>query len=597
MAEQTREQIGKPVEESMMSRAKALVGFVINGKVPTQWMGAGTALPPVAQESEGRKTDYSMYRNTQTSPKASEGITFAMLRALADAYDPLRLIIESRKDQIAGQTWTIKPRDESKKEDERTKALVNLFSRPDGQHDWADWLRLISEDLLVLDSVAIYPRKAISGATYAFEVVDAATIKRVVDDSGRTPPAPATAYQQILKGVPASDYSVDELLYRSRNIRTNRFYGYSPVEQIITTVQTGLNRQLSQLQYFTEGTVPDAMAGVPESWTSSQIKEWQGYWDDLMQGDTSKKRTIRFLAKDMADSYKETKAPPLKDMFDEWIMRIVCYAFSIDPTPFIAQVNRSVAETTREQALEEGLVPLMNWIKNLINQLLTQYCDAADLEFCWEEEDSINPMEQASILKLYVDGGIISVDEARAKIGYDPADVEGDDGTGTGKDVQQTALNGTQISSLLSIVSEATSKNLPIDTAKAIMRAAFPTTPEDLISAIFDPVANFEKPPPPAPMGLDGKPLPVAPVDENGKPMQAPTKKPTAAEASKDLAEKVEVHIHNNVSVPDVFVDVGATNITANLQTPTTKITKTVTAARNSSGELIAKIIEEPSDE
>ena len=38
----------------------------------------------------------------------------------------------------------------------------------------------------------------------------AATIKRVLDDHGRTPMPPAPAYQQVLKGMPAIDYTRDE---------------------------------------------------------------------------------------------------------------------------------------------------------------------------------------------------------------------------------------------------------------------------------------------------------------------------------------------------------------------------------------------------
>jgi hypothetical protein len=55
------------------------------------------------------------------------------------------------------------------------------------------------------------------------------------------------AYQQILKGYPAIDYSVRDVLYRPRNLRVNRVYGMSPVEQIVTTVNIALRRQISSI--------------------------------------------------------------------------------------------------------------------------------------------------------------------------------------------------------------------------------------------------------------------------------------------------------------------------------------------------------------
>jgi hypothetical protein len=95
--------------------------------------------------------------------------------------------------------------------------------------------------------------------------------------TGRTPLPPDPAYQQVLKGLPAVNYSRDELIYAIRNPRTNRVYGYSPVEQIIMTVNIAMRRQLSQLQYYTEGNIPEAMIGVPDPWNPDQIRQFQDY--------------------------------------------------------------------------------------------------------------------------------------------------------------------------------------------------------------------------------------------------------------------------------------------------------------------------------
>jgi hypothetical protein len=37
------------------------------------------------------------------------------------------------------------------------------------------------------------------------------------------------------------------------------------------TVNIALRRQMHQLQYYTEGNVPEALIGVPEAWTPDQI--------------------------------------------------------------------------------------------------------------------------------------------------------------------------------------------------------------------------------------------------------------------------------------------------------------------------------------
>jgi phage portal protein BeeE len=112
------------------------------------------------------------------------------------------------------------------------------------------------------------------------------TIKRVIDDWGRTP-RPfvdasgaliySVAYSQVLKGYPAVDCAARDIIYAPRNLRTGRVYGYSPVEQIVMTANIALKRQIFTLSHFTEGNIPESLIGVPENWTPDQIKNFQDY--------------------------------------------------------------------------------------------------------------------------------------------------------------------------------------------------------------------------------------------------------------------------------------------------------------------------------
>jgi phage portal protein BeeE len=79
----------------------------------------------------------------------------------------------------------------------------------------------------------------------------------------------------VVKGLPAVDYSARDIIYRPRNVRAHRVYGFSPVQQVLMTVNIALRRQLWQLDYFTEGSIPDALIGVPQSWTPDQIRQFQ----------------------------------------------------------------------------------------------------------------------------------------------------------------------------------------------------------------------------------------------------------------------------------------------------------------------------------
>ncbi len=111
---------------------------------------------------------------------------------------------------------------------------------------------------------------------------------------------------------------------------------------------------------------------------------------------------------------------PYQDEFDEWLACIVCYAFSLPPTPFIKQVNRATADTAQEAALDEGMAPLMGWVKRLADHVIQDRLGEGDLEFAWAEERATDPAEQAKILDTYVRDGIYAINEARGLLGLDP---------------------------------------------------------------------------------------------------------------------------------------------------------------------------------
>ena len=75
-----------------------------------------------------------------------------------------------------------------------------------------------------------------------------------------------------------------------------------------------------------------------------------------MSGNLARRRQTKFMPADF--KLIEARQPPLKDQYDEWLARIICYAFSVPVSPFVNQVNRATGETMRLQATQEGLVPL-----------------------------------------------------------------------------------------------------------------------------------------------------------------------------------------------------------------------------------------------
>ena len=410
-----------PADEGVIARLVTGVKYMLSGATPDAWFGPNQPLQPAAQEqAKGRQLDYPTGYNLRHNQRVDDNsVGYAELRNLADGYDLLRLVIETRKDQISKMEFDIVPKDKKATPDEKKQKFIKeFFSYPDKEHDWDTWLRAIIEEMLVTDAATVYPRYNRSKELYSLELMDGALIKRIIDDTGRTPLPPEPAYQQVLKGVPAVNYSKDELIYRPRNVRVHKIYGYSPVQQVIMTVNIALRRQVTQLQYYTEGNVPDALIGVPEEWSPEDISTFQKWWDEVLLGDTSQKSKARFVPGGMTPTF--TKDAILKDGYDEWLARIICFAFNISPQSLVAMMNRATAESAMQQASQEGLAPLMKWVKSLMDFIIVKYFDEHDLHFVWKDEDEPGPKEQMEVLTGYVAGKIMHPDEAREKLGMEP---------------------------------------------------------------------------------------------------------------------------------------------------------------------------------
>lgn len=421
----------KPVDPGLIARVSQNVRSWLGlngakGGTELPFFPPGKSLDPVAPGAVGRRFDYPTNYNATIKPRTYEPIDFETLRALAEpgvgGWDLIRMAVETRKDQMSKLTYSILPRKPANvqvrpKSDERCEKVETFLHRPDGVHSWADWIRMLVEEHLVIDAATIYKHPTVNGDVAKLELIDGSTIKPILGYDGRRP-STGPAFVQVLKGLPAVDYSVDEMIYAPRNPRVNKVYGYSCVEQILVTINIGLRRQVSQLGFFTDGNVPDAVAGVPPDWPISRIQEFQDYWDTIVN-DAVRRRKMKFIPGGV--QIQQTRNDQaLVDQFDEWLARIVQYCFSLPPTPLVRAVNRATAESAYDQSLDEGLAPLMMWVKNLMDDIIVRWFGFEDLEMVFDDAKKVDPAEKEQRDLPLIQVGVISRDDLRADRGMEP---------------------------------------------------------------------------------------------------------------------------------------------------------------------------------
>ncbi|MGA8078704.1 MAG: hypothetical protein WB868_15135, partial [Xanthobacteraceae bacterium] len=123
---------------------------------------------------------------------------------------------------------------------------------------------------------------------------------------------------------------------------------------------------------------------------------------------------------DTAVKIQQTKEPEQKNDFDEWLARIICYAFSVPPTWATKAMNRATADNQSAQAEDEGLEPTKEWVKDLVDQIITEEFASPDLELVWLAEEDNDLGKNEAALENRVKLGALTLNELRDALGLDP---------------------------------------------------------------------------------------------------------------------------------------------------------------------------------
>lgn len=398
---------------------------VYQGKEP--FLGPGTPLDPRMKDGEPpRRFQMPPGYNIQISPRSTEAISFSQLRAMSE-YTIVRTIIEHVKESLKSHEWDIVPQEDREKSEGFTpeiKMLREFFEMPDRLHSWDEWLGMMIEEVLTIDALSVYRRKTRGGDLYALELIDGATIKVLSNAEGFEPSPPNAAYQQFIYGTPFVNMTRDDLYYLPRNRRTHKYYGFSPIEQMIVTVNQGLRRELYSLAQLSDGNIPPGVGSLPKEWKLEDIKAYQEWWDQILAGDPQNRSRIRFVP----EGFDYTKLHDGTDgdgmgifsPFDEWIARILCYGLGVSPMPFIKLTNRAVATEMGDAESEGGVGSLKLFIERFVNRVIRYDFKIDHLVFNWVTDRSRMQQKRVDRNVKYVGAGIFQIDEVRAEEGKDP---------------------------------------------------------------------------------------------------------------------------------------------------------------------------------
>lgn len=401
--------------------ATILAGETASQMTPASPFSPGVPIGPYDGYSRTpRSQNFVTGYNIATRPRTHERVHFDTLKGLIEAYDVAQMCVWHRIDSIRSLDWSLVAKngyggDVADAIDVGMAALA----MPDRQQPFAAWLGEFLYDVLAYDAGSLYRLRNKRGDAIGLRVVDGTTIAPLLDYWGNSPAAERPgdpepeAYVQYVNGLPWNWLTRSDLIYQPFRKISGSIYGKAPLESILLNANTDLRFQTYFLQRFTEGNLPAAFAGAPETWTPDQIEAFQEYWDAWILGDQAAKAQIKWMPGGSTIAWSNEK--DFQDHFSLFLMRKTCAAFHVVPSDmgFTENVNRSSGESQADVQHRIGDLPLIRHVQHILTAFLQDDLHLP-VAFAFDlGEEQADRLEQAQADKIYIELGVIGPSEIR----------------------------------------------------------------------------------------------------------------------------------------------------------------------------------------
>lgn len=349
-----------------LSQQAILLSHSMDQQLGNGWFPPGVPLKPMAPADFGwlRTHDYDIATNITITPKATDkGLTYRQLRNLAESNDYAAIAIQTVLDRLCATEGRVVDADGDPRKPSKKAEQINAWTeRMDGVTPRSEFLQAAGYDMCVIDApcAAVDKTDPLNPIVYN---MDGATVVAHLNERGRV-----ASFGQVIKGQIAHEYDVDEIVWMPKNRRPHKIYGYSPLEQVQNVVSISLRRMARQMDWFTQGNMPDALLVAPKDWTPQQIKDINQNWEKQLAG-VSGKNKGRWVPP--GTTVEQLDRNPVSGEFDEWLIRVIFSAYSLPPTPFVKQVNRSTSESMQDASTQEGHAAVLRWAANFLTAIIT----------------------------------------------------------------------------------------------------------------------------------------------------------------------------------------------------------------------------------
>jgi HK97 family phage portal protein len=351
--------------------------------------------------------------------------TAANLRKFSET-PVVRRAINVVKDKIASMDWQVRVRRgyaENEVEDAETKLQIlrRCLEEPNASDSFRVLWEQVIEDLLVGGFGAV-EMEATGDRERPFHLwaVDGATIQIDArwDGNPETPryaQATGRVGQEAL--VPLLD---DELMYVRLNPRTYTPFGLGRLEVAFETV----NQFLSANRYagrLASNSVVQYALWLNEA-TPEQHDRLIRWWHDEIEG-TGRVPLLSCEQKPEVLKFAGGTDADLRLQWQEMLIRLIADAFDLPPMMLglESDVNQSTAGEMADEAFQSAVVPVAKLLaEHITRDLFAKKLGWREFEFCFNDLESRDEMQELQIQTTLLQAGVLTVDEVRSMRGLGP---------------------------------------------------------------------------------------------------------------------------------------------------------------------------------
>ena len=435
-------------------------------------------LDPVLDESGRavpRKYEYQVAQNLNITQTL---VPYQILKSLVEQCDIIHRCVEIRVSEITKMDWSFTLANSTineimeeqnvshaaaakigrEKYGEEISRLTAFWENPyvSADRSFVEWMTEALWQVFTFDQLCVYPRYTLGAKLDAkaggsdvypigFDVIDAPTIKILLDNRGDIPHPPAPGYEQILWGFPRGEFTAspdsdsqfyngagksgqfltDQLYVSVKNRRTWTVYGYSPVEQAIPAATLYLNRQRWLNAEYQEG-------ASPKTWIKSNSLEYdpvklaalERVLNDRLAGSTSERHRIKLLPDGFDPVAMASEDEKYKPDYDEFVIKRIASAFGVSPQALGIMPRSGLGGSGEHKGQQQSAEvvsqrPMESYVEEFINALSRRFLGMSKaVTFKLVDDESDEDMStKIAAYSAALSSGQLTLNDIRGELG------------------------------------------------------------------------------------------------------------------------------------------------------------------------------------